>query len=164
MSTHTKVAQTAGIIGWLAVSFIASIIGAAASTQPGDFYLQLVRPDWAPQPWVFGPVWTLLYTLMGVSAWLVWRVDGFRLASVALPLFLVQLAFNAAWSWVFFGWHHGALSFLNILILWLLIMITLLSFWRIRPLAGVLLIPYQLWVSFAAVLNYFMWQLNPQLL
>jgi translocator protein len=164
MSTYSKVMQIAGLIGWLAISFIASAIGAVASLQAGSFYIQLVRPDWAPPPSIFGPVWTVLYALMGIAAWLVWRADGFRPAKVALTLFLIQLALNASWSWLFFGWHQGALAFLDILLLWLLIVATLVAFWRIRPVAGVLLIPYLLWVSFASVLNYFIWQLNPRLL
>lgn len=81
-----------------------------------------------------------------------------------LSLFLVQLAANALWSWLFFGWHLGAFSFADIILLWVLIVATLLAFWRIRPLAGALLIPYLLWVSFATTLNYSVWQLNPQML
>ena len=123
-----------------------------------------VRPEWAPPPQWFGPVWTLLYALIGIAAWLVWRVGGFRAAASALALFLVQLAVNALWSWLFFGWHLGALAFADIVLLWLLILATLIAFWRIRPLAGVLLVPYLLWVSFATALNYATWRLNPQLL
>jgi benzodiazapine receptor len=164
MSTYSKLMQITGLIGWLTLSFIASAIGAVASLQAGSFYIQLVRPDWAPPPSIFGPVWTVLYALMGIASWLVWRADGFRPAKVALTLFLIQLALNASWSWLFFGWHQGALAFLDILLLWLLIVATLVAFWRIRPVAGGLLIPYLLWVSFASVLNYFIWQLNPQLL
>ena len=101
---------------------------------------------------------------MGIAAWLVWRVGGFRAAKSALTLFFVQLALNALWSWLFFGWHRGALAFTDILLLWALIVATLISFWSIRPLAGALLVPYLLWVSFASALNYSVWQLNPQVL
>jgi len=156
--------QIVGLVGWLVVSFIAAGIGGAASVQAGPFYTQLVRRDWAPPPSVFGPVWTVLYVLMGIAAWLVWRVGGFRAARFALTLFLAQLALNALWSWLFFGWHRGGLAFANILLLWALIVATLIAFWRISPLAGALLIPYLLWVSFAAVLNYSVWRLNPQVL
>lgn len=156
--------QILGLAGWLIVSFIAAGIGAAASVQAGPFYAQLVRPEWAPPAWVFGPVWTALYVLMGVAAWLVWRVGGFRAARPALTLFLVQLALNALWSWLFFGWHLGVLAFADVLLLWVMIVATLVAFWRIRPLAGALLVPYLLWVSFASVLNYSVWQLNPQAL
>ena len=101
---------------------------------------------------------------MGIAAWLVWRVGGFRAARTALTFFLVQLAVNALWSWLFFGWHQGALAFADIVLLWVLIVVTLIAFWRISALAGALLIPYLLWVSFATALNYSVWQLNPQIL
>lgn len=156
--------QILGLVGWPVVSFIAAGIGAAASVQAGPFYAQLVRPEWAPPGWVFRPVWTALYVLMGVAAWLVWRVGGFRAAKLALALFLVQLALNALWSWLFFGWHRGALAFADILLLWVMIVATVIAFWRIKPMAGALLVPYLLWVSFASALNYSVWQLNPQVL
>ena len=100
---------------------------------------------------------------MGISAWLVWRDCEVR-SRVALLLFLIQLALNAAWSWLFFGWHLGAASFADILVLWTVISITLILFWRISALAGVLLLPYLLWVTFAAALNYTVWQLNRDIL
>jgi len=156
--------QVLGLVAWLLVSFIAAGIGSAASINAGALYTQLVLPEWAPPASIFGPVWTLLYTLMGIAAWLVWRVDGFRAARTALTLFLVQLVSNAIWSWLFFGWQRGALAFVDILLLWALVVATLIAFWRIRALAGALLIPYLLWISFAAALNYAIWQLNPQML
>lgn len=160
----TKQNQIFGLAGWLLLSFLAAAIGGAASIQAGPFYVELVRPDWAPPASIFGPVWTVLYALMGIAAWLVWRVGGFRAARAALTLFVVQLAFNALWSWLFFAWHRGGLAFADILLLWALILATLVAFWRIRPFAGALLIPYLLWVSFAAALNYSLWQLNPPVL
>lgn len=164
MSKFTMKTQALGLLGWLAATFIAAAVGAAASAQAGPFYAQLARPGWAPPGWLFGPVWTALYVLMGIAAWLVWRVGGFRAARSALSLFVVQLAVNALWSWLFFGMHRGALAFADIVLLWVLIVATLRAFWRIRPLGGALLVPYLLWVSFAAVLNYSIWQLNPQAL
>lgn len=145
------------------MSPITAAIGSAASLQAGPFYTQLARPDWAPPSFVFGPVWTVLYALMGIAAWLVWRDAGFRAAKTALTLFLVQLALNALWSWLFFVWHRGGLAFADILLLWALIIGTLIAFWRIRPLAGALLVPYLMWVSFASALNYSVWQLNPEI-
>ena len=156
--------QIMGLVAWVLVSFVAAAIGGAASIKAAAFYTQIARPDWAPPADVFGPVWTVLYALMGAAAWLVWRVGGFRAARTALTLFLVQLVVNALWSWLFFGWHLGALAFADIVLLWMLVAATLVAFWRIRPLAGGLLIAYILWVSFAAALNYSVWQLNPQLL
>jgi tryptophan-rich sensory protein len=99
---------------------------------------------------------------MGIAVWLVWRADGFRAARGALTLYVVQLAPNALWSWLFFGWHRGALAFADILLLWVLIIVTLIAFWRVRALAGALLVPYLLWVSVASALNYAVWQLNLQ--
>lgn len=164
MTTITKSGQVWGLVVWLLVSFVASGIGAAASVRAQAFYGQLVQPDWAPPASVFGPVWTVLYALMGIAAWLVWRMGGFRAHRLALTLFLVQLAVNALWSWLFFGWHLGALALLDIIVLQLLVLATLIAFWRSRPLAGLLLVPYLLWIAFASVLNYSVWQLNPQML
>lgn len=156
--------QILGLAGWLVITFVAAAIGAAASINAGSFYTQLVLPEWAPPSSVFGPVWTVLYVTMGIAAWLIWRADGFRAARRALTLFLAQLALNALWSWLFFGWHRGALAFADILLLWGLIIATLIAFWRVRALAGWLLVPYLLWVSFASALNYAVWQLNPRYL
>ncbi len=156
--------QIAGLVGWLAASYVTSAIGAAASIQAASFYAEMQRPDWAPPGWLFGPVWITLFTLMGIAAWLVWRRAGFRAARVALTLFLAQLVFNATWSWLFFGWRLGGLAFADILILLLLIAVTLAAFWRHSRLAGALLAPYLLWVGFAAVLNFTVWRLNPLLL
>jgi len=164
MTPLSKPKQILGLLAWLAISFVASGIGVVASLRAASFYGQLVQPSWAPPSTVFGPVWTVLYALMGIAAWLVWRAGGFRANRSALTLFLVQLAVNALWSWLFFAWHRGALAFADIMLLWLLIVATLVSFWRVRPLVGALLIPYLLWVSFAAALNFSVWQLNPQVL
>jgi len=163
-SPRSKLKQVIGLLVWLAISFVASGIGAMASIRAAPFYGQLVQPSWAPPSSVFGPVWTLLYALMGIAAWLVWRADSLRATRAALSLFLAQLAVNALWTWLFFAWSLGALAFADIVLLWLLVVATLVSFWRIRPLAGALLVPYLLWVSFAAALNFSIWQLNPQVL
>lgn len=164
MSSLPKQRQVFGLISWFFVSFAASAVGAVASIQAKSFYGQLVQPAWAPSPSVFGPVWTVLYALMAIAAWLVWRSGGFSAHRQALTLFLVQLAFNALWSWLFFAWKLGGVALADILVLWIFIILTLVSFWRVRPLAGVLLIPYLLWVSFAFALNFSLWQLNPQIL
>lgn len=156
--------QIIGLIGWLAVCYCASAIGAVASIQAKSFYAQLVQPNWSPPAWVFGPVWTTLYTMMGVAAWLIWRSGGFRKNRQALTLFLIQLAINSLWSWLFFAWHLGAWAFADILLLLVLIAATLYSFWRIRLIAGALLVPYFLWVCFATVLSYNLWQQNPHIL
>ncbi len=153
-----------GLPAWLGLCFVAAAIGAAASVEAGPFYLQLLRPSWAPPAGVFGPVWTLLYALMGIAAWLVWRAGGFQANRGVLTLFLLQLLANALWSWLFFAWHLGGLALADVLLLWALILATLLGFWRVNWLAGALLVPYLLWVSFATALNFSVWQLNPNLL
>jgi|SRR5690554_5207828 len=164
MAPQSKQQQMLGLIGWFSVSFAAAAIGAAASVQAGAFYGQLVQPSWAPPSSAFGPVWTVLYALQAIAAWLVWRRGGVRANRNALSLFLAQLALNALWTWLFFAWRLGGWAFAEIVVLWVLIVATLVSFWRVRPLAGALLIPYLLWVSFASALNYSVWQLNPLVL
>ncbi|MFP4611190.1 MAG: TspO/MBR family protein [Thiohalophilus sp.] len=156
--------QFAGLLVWLVITFIFAAPGAWVSIEAGSFYLQLQRPSWAPPASVFSPVWTTLFILMAVAAWLVWRVNGFAGARVALSLYLAQLVFNVLWSWLFFGWQRGGLAFVDVIGLWCLILATLIAFWRISRPAGLLLVPYLLWVSFAVVLNYTVWQLNPRLL
>jgi translocator protein len=156
--------QFAGLVGWLGITLVAAAIGSAASINAGPFYQQLAQPSWAPPGTIFGPVWTTLYLLMGIAAWWVWRVRGYAWARSALNLYLAQLAVNASWSWVFFAWRLGALSLFNIALLWILILATLVAFWRIRPLGGLLLAPYLVWVSFAAALNFALVRLNPGML
>jgi tryptophan-rich sensory protein len=153
--------QLLGLAGWLLVSFATAAVGAVASVEAKSFYSHLVRPEWAPPASVFAPVWSALYFLMGVSAWLVWRSSGFKAAHTALTLFLVQLVANALWSWLFFAWHQGALAFAEILLLWSLIAATIVGFWRSSVLAGVLMLPYLAWVTFATALTLSVWRLNP---
>ena len=155
--------QVLGLIGWLVLAFLAAAIGARASIQAGDFYQQLVRPSWAPPAQVFGPVWSTLYLMMGIASWLIWRTRDQR-SIRSLALYVIQLAVNALWSWVFFAWHEGRWAFVVIIVLWFLILATTVSFWRIRALAGALFLPYLCWVSFASVLAYHVWRLNPKLL
>src|SRR5688500_16807553 len=95
--------QVLGLVAWLAITSAAAAVGAVASARSREFYAQLDRPEWSPPGWVFGPVWTLLYALMAIAAWLVWRERGFSAAKVALGLFLAQLALNALWTWLFFA-------------------------------------------------------------
>jgi tryptophan-rich sensory protein len=153
--------QIGGLAGWLVFSFTAAAVGAVASVSAAVFYQQLVRPEWAPPAWIFGPVWSVLYLLMGVAAWVVWRERGFRESSAALDLFIGQLTANALWSWLFFAWHKGAWACVEILVLWILILGTVVAFWRVRALAGALLLPYLAWVTFAAALCLATWRLNP---
>ena len=110
MPQTSKQSQLLGLVAWLAVTFAAAWVGAIASLDAGSFYAQLARPQWAPPSSLFAPVWSLLYALMAIAAWLVWRVRGFKANRGALLLFLVQLAANALWTWLFFAWHAGAWS------------------------------------------------------
>lgn len=153
-----------GLVGWIASALAAGAVGGLASANAGTFYGELIRPDWAPPAWLFGPVWTGLYLMMGVAAWLVWRARGFAGAKTALMLFVGQLVANALWTWLFFVWRLGSVAFAEILVLWVLVATTTVLFVRINKTAGVLLGPYLLWVSFAAALTYATWQLNPDLL
>lgn len=156
--------QLLGLLAWITVCFAAAGLGALASVNAASFYQQLVRPSWAPPGWLFGPVWSVLYLSMAVAAWLAWRERGLRGMAGAAMLFFAQLAVNALWSWLFFAWRQGGVAFAEVLILLVMIAATLLAFWRIRPLAGALLLPYLAWVSFASVLNFATWRLNPALL
>lgn len=156
--------QALGLLGWLALTTIAAAIGAFASVNAREFYEQLARPAWAPPAWLFGPVWTLLYALMALSAWLVWRAHGFAGARKALVLFIVQLAANALWSWLFFVWRRGDLAFAEVLVLWALIVATVVSFQRLDRIAAYLLYPYLAWTTFACALTLAVWRLNPGLL
>jgi tryptophan-rich sensory protein len=161
MVRNSTRAQVIGLVAWLVVTFVAAAVGAIASMDASTFYAQLVKPAWAPPAGVFGPVWSVLYLLMGVAAWLVWRQRPAERVDGALGLYLVQLAANALWSWLFFGWHQGALAFGEVLLLWVLIAVTAGAFWRIHRLAGVLLLPYLAWVGFASALTWAVWQRNP---
>ncbi len=147
------------LVLWILACFATA--APAALFPPGDWYLALNKPDWHPPTWVFGPVWSTLYVLMAVSAWLVWRQGGFARQLRPLSLFLVQLVLNAAWSPLFFGLKQPGIAFAEILLLWLAIAATLVSFHRVHRIAAWLLVPYIAWVSFAAFLNGVLWQLNP---
>lgn len=156
--------QALGLGAWLGITGLAAAVAGAGSVTAPAVYARLLLPAWAPPAWIFGTVWTALYALMGISAWLVWRARGFPGASFALLLYLLQLAGNTVWSWLFFHWQLGLLALTDILLLLVLILATLIAFGRIQPLAGWLLLPYLLWVGFAAALNYAIWQLNPEIL
>ena len=164
MTALTTKQKFLGLAAWLVVSFATSAVGAVATIRASEFYGELMQPAWAPPAAVFGPVWTVLYALMGIAAWLVWQSGGLQKQRLAIGLFLAQLAVNALWSWLFFAWSLGALAFIDILFLITLVVATIICFWRVRPLAGLLLVPYLLWISFAAALNYSIWHLNPQVL
>lgn len=146
-----------------AVAFAAAAAGAIASVRAAEFYQELSRPAWAPPAGVFGPVWTALYCSMAVASWFVWRQSSHR-RFAALAVYVLQLALNALWSWLFFAWRQGGWAFAEVLVLWSCVLATIVLFWRVRRVAAILLVPYFLWVSFASLLTFAVWRLNPRLL
>jgi translocator protein len=154
----TTTRSVIALILWLVVAFVPAIVG--SQFMPDQWYRDLQKPSWNPPGYLFGPVWTLLYTLMGIAAWLVWKKAGFSGAGTALTVFLIQLAFNGAWTWIFFGQHNIGAALVEIVVLWFLILATIVLFWQQSALAGGLLIPYLAWVSFATALTFAIWRLN----
>lgn len=149
------------LVGFLFACFGAAAIGGLFTSRGlGPWYDSLRMPRWSPPDAVFGPVWTVLYASMAVAAWLVWKRAGWSGGRVALGVFGVQLALNVGWSGLFFGLRRPDLAALEILILWAAIVATLIAFLRISPVAGGLMVPYLLWVTFAAALNLAIWRLN----
>ena len=126
------------------------------------WYASLEKPFFSPPNWVFGPVWITLYTLMGLAVYLVWR-QGWDNIEVKKGVFFfsVQLVLNALWSFIFFGLRDPAKAFFEIALLWLAIVVTMRQFWKVSKKAYWLMVPYLAWVTFAAILNLFIWQLNP---
>lgn len=155
--THGK--TIFGLGGWLLLCFVAAAVGALF--MPGEWYAALNKPAWNPPGWIFGPVWTALYAMMAVAAWLVWKRGGLAAQRRPLGLFLTQLALNALWTPLFFGLRQPGVAFAEIILLWLAILATLLAFRPVSRAAAWLLAPYLAWVSFAAVLNATLWRLNP---
>src|SRR4051812_14667565 len=148
---------------WLALAgfglavFVAAAIGGLGVSGTSSEYQGLEQPAWAPPSWLFGPVWTVLYVMIAVSAWLVWQRVGF---TRPLWLWSAQLVLNAIWTPLFFGAGQYGLAFADIVVLWLLIGATVVAFWRVRRPAAWLLLPYWAWVTYASALNLAIWLLN----
>jgi translocator protein len=155
-SVSIPVRSALALVGFILVTFCAPLAG--MSSPPGDWYASLNKPAWNPPSWIFGPVWTALYLMMAVAAWLVWRRNGWRRP---LWLYSTQLLLNAAWTPVFFGAREIGWALVVIVVLWTAILYTLLAFLRVSKAAGWMLVPYLVWVSFAAVLNFTLWRMNP---
>jgi benzodiazapine receptor len=147
---------------WILIAFIPGAFG-SIFTSPNipTWYAALNKPIFNPPGWVFAPVWTLLYLLMGIAAFLIWNkgIEN-KKVKLALIIFLAQLVLNGLWSLLFFGQHWILISFIEIVILWCFILWTIVKFYTLSPLAGLILIPYLFWVSFASVLNFSFWILN----
>jgi benzodiazapine receptor len=155
----SRLKSALALAGWLSLCFGAASLGAVF--MPGEWYAALKKPSWNPPGWIFGPVWTALYTMMAVAAWLVWRQGGFAAQPRPLALFLAQLVLNAAWTPLFFGLHRPGIAFVEMVLLWLAIAATFTAFRPVSRVAAWLIVPYCAWVSFAAVLNFTLWRLNP---
>lgn len=146
------------LIGFIAACTLAALTGALF--RPGEWYERLAKPAWRPPNWLFAPVWSLLYLMIAVSGWLVWRKAGFSGAAGPLAVFALQLGLNAAWTPVFFGLHRIDLGFATICLLWLAIAATFVAFYPVSATAALLLLPYLAWVTFAAALNFAIWRVN----
>lgn len=154
--------KIASFLFFIGICFFTAWLGAQVSPgiASGDWYESINKPQWNPPSWIFGPVWTLLYAMMGTAAWLVWKKAGFGGAKVALTLFFVQLFLNGLWSQIFFGQQELGWAFAEIIVLWMAIIATTLYFFKENNIAGWLMVPYILWVTFASWLNYTIWMLN----
>ena len=153
--------QAVGLVVSLMICFAAGGIGGLATTQGLDsWYETLNKPTWNPPNWVFAPVWTTLYGLMGTAVWLVWRGGVWNEVKSAVVLFTVQLVLNGLWSILFFGLQNPGGALIEIVALWLAIVATTILFFRRSMIAGGLMMPYLLWVSFASFLNFTIWNLN----
>lgn len=157
----TTRARWAGLVVFIVVCLGAGGLGAIATTPEIEgWYKTIEKPIWNPPDSVFGPVWTTLFVMMAIAAWLVWKSEGFKAARMPIVLFAGQLSLNVAWSWIFFGMHEPGWAFAEIVILWLAIIATTVTFFRCSSVAGWLMVPYLAWVSFASVLNFTIWRLN----
>lgn len=146
------------LLPWALLPFLAAVGGAAFP--PDAWFAALAKPSWQPPNWLFGPVWTALYLMMGLAAGLVWLRGPSTAVRAALTVFAVQLVLNALWTPVFFGARALGAALLVILLMWLAIALTIMRFWPVHRLAAALLLPYLAWVSFATALNAALWRLN----
>ncbi len=139
---------------------IGGVGGLLTARSVREWFPTLEKPRWNPPSWLFAPVWTMLYIAMGLAAWMIWRED--KLYSAAGYWFAAQLVLNLGWSWLFFYLRRPDLAFAEIVVLWITIFATLLLFWQINTVAGILFVPYLAWVTFATALNRAIWRLNRQ--
>ena len=150
--------ETIGAIGWVAFTLFAAWL--ATWLLPDEWYKELSKPGWNPPDKIYVPVWMALYLLMGVAAWLVWKNGGMLGRAIPLGLFTIQLVLQVAWSWLLFGRHRIGQALIDLLVLWIALLVTLILFWGVLPLAGILMIPALVWVSFASALTWVVWQKN----
>jgi benzodiazapine receptor len=155
---NKRTTDLVGLAFWIVLTF--GVAAFASQFEPGEWYQTIAKPSWTPPGWLFGPVWGLLYLAMSVSAWLIWRQRSTVKVSLPLALYLVQLFLNGLWSWLFFGHQMIGTALVDIIVLTLLIALTAMMFFRIRKAAGIMMLAYFLWVSFATSLNLQIWRLN----
>ena len=154
--------QALGLIVSIIVCLgVAGLGGLVTDPRVFDWYAQLAKPKWTPPDWVFGPVWTVLYICMAVSVWLIWRQGGSATAKVPMALFVAQLVLNSLWSILFFGFQQPGIAAIEIVLMWAAILTTIVAFWNRSTSASLLLVPYLAWVTFAVLLNWTIWQMNP---
>ena len=151
--------MTASTIVVLFVFFAVTAAAAAfgAVFQPGSWYQALAKPPWTPPNWLFGPVWTVLYIMIAIAGWLVWREQGL---SLVVAVWVVQLVLNGAWSWIMFGQHQIGWALADIILLWIAIILFAVLAWPVSATASLLVVPYLAWVSYAGALNFAIWRLN----
>jgi translocator protein len=152
---QSRFSRYSGLVVFLALVALAGWSG--ATHEPGPFYAALNKPDWTPPDWLFAPVWSVLYVMIALAGWIVWRAQGF---GPALWVWLVQLALACAWSWLMFGRKQIDLALFDVGAMWLAILAFIIVAWPVRRAAALLFVPYFLWVSFAAALNFEIWRLN----
>lgn len=139
---------------------VGAIAGTATAREIPGWYAGLVRPAIAPPNWVFGPVWTTLYILMGISLYLIWKLPPDQARNLALAAFGIQLVLNFFWTFIFFSCKSLGWAFVEIIVLWIMLVFTMVLFWRLKPIAAWINLPYLLWVSFATLLTWSYWRLN----
>ena len=156
--TVSRTRDVLGLTAFVVLCFGVSVLGGTATRSAlTEWYPALKKPPWTPPGWVFGPVWTLLYPMVAVSGWLAWREGRARFGPL---VYLLQLALNAAWPWLFFAERRPGLALLCIAALCLAIVATIAAFWRLSRGAALLLVPYLAWVAFATALNHAIWRMN----
>ena len=152
---------TMALVGWLVLCYtVAGISSIFTAHNIPTWYATLAKPPLNPPNWLFAPVWTLLYTLMAIAAWIVWKTRPSPCRRRGLLLFYLQLALNFLWSWIFFDRHQIGTAFADIVVLWVAILLTILTFKKMSTTATWLLVPYLAWVTFAGYLNFAIWRLN----
>jgi translocator protein len=157
----SKRKQIAGLVVSLLIVFGVAFLGKLfTDLSASTWYPTLVKPSWTPSGDTIGMVWTILYTLMGIAAWIVWRLGRGRVRRLPLGIYAIQLLLNSGWSALFFGLRNPGSALFEIGVLWIAILATAAAFWKVSKPAGTLMAPYLIWVSFAGVLNAMIWRLN----